>query len=186
MSSTRWDITRVSAPIPVHVPFELPISIPTSAINFLSKGDKLQPARRLPNWRSFYDGFANFRRSMALSLAFSNNNSEDPLRGLRKKFYKPIDLWPPGSNMLPSGFNRFCNNVLSDMAINLAHLKTIQDGKPFKHTKLHEGDISAIKRLRENRAAVIYVPTDKSLGPCIIPVGNYNRLAKEVLQKSFY
>ena len=62
---------RTIAAIAVHVPYQLPVNIPEAVMGFLAKGDKLQPARRLTSWRVYYENFGEFRRSLALALAFS-------------------------------------------------------------------------------------------------------------------
>ena len=140
MTSTRHEIARVAAPIKVHTPFDLQISIPNSVYCFLSKGDKLQGAWRLLSWNSFRRGFGSFQRSRALALAFSGcSRSIDPLKGLRNKFYKPDNLWSPPAAKLPSTFNQFSESVLTDVVFRLYQLKEVQDARPFKHTNIMPG-----------------------------------------------
>ena len=106
--------------------------VPDAVISFLSKSDKLVPVHSLPSWRTFYDAIDDFHRRLRMKFAFRARRwlQNDPLAGLRRKFFKPSSTWMPSLDQVPEFIEKYETATRGDLCWSFYCAKRVERGSP--------------------------------------------------------
>eukprot|EP00929_Paragymnodinium_shiwhaense_P034013 TRINITY_DN18558_c1_g1_i4.p1 TRINITY_DN18558_c1_g1~~TRINITY_DN18558_c1_g1_i4.p1 ORF type:complete len:660 (+),score=35.49 TRINITY_DN18558_c1_g1_i4:774-2753(+) len=160
-------------------------SIPLAVHSFLGKSDKLVPTKKLGSWENMFEATSQFFRSLHLSFAVRSFDShEDPLRGMRRQFFKPFSSWTPPTECLPHTWDRYVWETSADLLSKLDKQKQKQQHLRFS-SNLTWADHFAMRWLTDNESRVIDAPTDKNMGKALLERGLYDDLMKQAIQKSY-
>ena len=159
--------------------------VPDAVISFLSKSDKLVPVHSLPSWRTFYDAIDDFHRRLRMKFAFRARRwlQNDPLAGLRRKFFKPSSTWMPSLDQVPEFIEKYETATRGDLCWSFYCAKRVERGSALMRN-LSFADHWAMKWL-SSHTSIMDAPSDKSLGTAVLTKACYDELAFKALQKSY-
>ena len=161
-------------------------AVPSYVLAFLGTSSKCVPLRALPCYSSFMVSIHIFSRGVIQKSVMARFASQrvDPLRGMRRRFFKQTSSWQPHSEAAPDGILEFCASVQTDLAFNFWQTPRKLFNR-LNHTRgnISHGDTMAIQWLKDMKNLLLDVPTGKNLGVAVVSRSLYNSLANVQLQK---
>ena len=163
-------------------------AVPSYVLAFLGTSSKCVPTRALPCYSTFMDSVHNFTRDLVRKSVTAGFASQrvDPLRGMRRRFFKQTSSWQPRPEAVPDGILDSCASIRTDLAFNFWQTQRKLFNR-LDHTRgnISHGDTMAIQWLKNKKNLLLDVPTDKNLGVAVVSRTLYNSLANVQLQKCY-